>query len=118
MDCIKYYKEHAFKDLKGGLYRYDFFIPSMNCLIEVQGEQHYKPIYGRQAFLKGQGHDRQKISYCLANNLILYCIPFWEINGLKTIADLFQDKFIAKTRWKNDEDWEDHRRDMDDSRNM
>ena len=53
---IPFYREKTFKDLKNGLFRFDFYL--QNChgrpvIIEVDGEQHFKPIYGRQAFLKG-----------------------------------------------------------------
>ena len=102
---ILFYREKTFTDLKHGLFRFDFYIPNFQgapAIIEVDGEQHFKPIYGRQAFLKGQEHDRRKNSYCLANNLPLYRIPYWEIKNLSTINQIFVDKFLVKTRWHND----------------
>ena len=53
---LGFYKEKTFKDLKRGLFRFDFYLPNLNgapAIVEVDGEQHFKPIYGRQAFLKG-----------------------------------------------------------------
>jgi len=103
---IKFQREKTFKDLKCGLFRFDFYIPNYNgqtLIIEVDGEQHFKPIYGRQSFLKGQEHDRRKNSYCLANNIPLYRIPYWEIKNLKAPSDIFIDKFLVKTRWHNDQ---------------
>lgn len=103
---ISFQREKTFSDLKRGLFRFDFYIPSLQgapAIIEVDGEQHFKPIYGRQAFLKGQEHDRRKNSYCLANNIPLYRIPYWEIKNLKTSTDIFIDKFLVKTRWHNDQ---------------
>ena len=99
---IKIQREKTFSDLKHGLFRFDFYLPEKNTIIEVDGEQHFKPIYGRQAFLKGQEHDRQKNSYCLANNIPLYRIPYWEIKNLRTADDIFKDEFLVKTRWHND----------------
>lgn len=102
---IKFYREKTFSDLKHGLFRFDFYIFNLNgapAIIEVDGEQHFKPIYGRQAFLKGQEHDRQKNSYCLANNIPLYRIPYWEIKELKTISDIFTEAHLVKNRWHND----------------
>lgn len=102
---IKFQREKTFSDLKHGLFRFDFYIPSLNdrpIIIEVDGEQHFKPIYGRQSFLKGQEHDRRKNSYCLANNIPLYRIPYWEIKNLRTADDIFKDEFLVKTRWHND----------------
>jgi hypothetical protein len=51
-----------------------------------------------------QEHDRRKISYALANKIKIYIIPFWEIDKILTARQLFQDKYLAKTRWKNDEE--------------
>lgn len=102
---ISFYREKTFNDLKKGLFRFDFYLPNYNgapAIIEVDGEQHFKPIYGRQAFLKGQEHDRQKNSYCLANGIALYRIPYWEIANLKSIDDIFIDVHLVKTRWHND----------------
>ena len=102
---LKFYREKTFKDLKKGLFRFDFYIQSYHgapAIVEVDGEQHFKPIYGRQAFLKGQEHDRQKNSYCLANNIPLYRIPYWEIRELKSIDDIFTDVHLVTNRWHND----------------
>jgi hypothetical protein len=52
---LKFYREKTFKDLKKGLFRFDFYIQNYHgapAIVEVDGEQHFKPIYGRQAFLK------------------------------------------------------------------
>lgn len=102
---LSFYREKTFQDLKRGLFRFDFYLPNVHgapVIIEVDGEQHFKPIYGRQAFLKGQEHDRQKNSYCLANNIPLYRIPYWEIYNLKTVTDIFTDNHLVKSRWHND----------------
>lgn len=103
---ISFVREKTFSDLKHGLFRFDFYIHNIGgapAIVEVDGEQHFKPIYGRQSFLKGQEHDRRKNSYCLANNIPLYRIPYWEIENLKTSADIFSNKFLVKTRWHNDQ---------------
>ena len=100
---IKFQREKTFQDLKHGLFRFDFYLQGANIIIEVDGEQHFKPIYGRQSFLKGQEHDRRKNSYCLANGIQLYRIPYWEIKNLKAPSDIFVDKFLVKTRWHNDQ---------------
>jgi len=55
--------------LKNGAFRFDFYLTKQNVLVEIDGEQHFKPVYGRAAFLKGQEHDRRKNSYCLANGI-------------------------------------------------
>lgn len=53
---LSFCREKTFKDLKKGLFRFDFYIQNYYgraVIVEVDGEQHFKPIYGRQAFLKG-----------------------------------------------------------------
>ena len=108
---IWFYREKTFKDLKRGLFRFDFYLPNLNgapAIVEVDGEQHFQPIYGRKAFLKGQEHDRQKNSYCLANNIPLYRIPYWEIYDLKSTADIFTEVHLVKDRWHNDNLREPH----------
>lgn len=110
---IKFVREKTFPDLRKGLYRYDFYIPDFDggpAIIEYNGEQHYhfvrkfyKDILGLK---KTQEHDRKKISYCLANNIKIYIIPYWEISYITKAQELFQDKYLARSRWKNDEDLE------------
>ena len=102
---LSFYREKTFKDLRKGLFRFDFYLPNVNgapAIVEVDGEQHFQPIYGRQAFLKGQEHDRQKNSYCLANGVALYRVPYWQIPNLKSIDDIFTEENLVKTRWHND----------------
>lgn len=55
---IGFVREKTYKDLKNGLFRFDFYLTGRGVLVEIDGEQHFKPIYGRQNFLKGQEHDR------------------------------------------------------------
>lgn len=102
---LPFYREKTFQDLKRGLFRFDFYLYNYcgrPVIVEVDGEQHFKPVYGRQAFLKGQEHDRQKNSYCLANDIPLYRIPYWEIRDLKTASDIFAEEHLVKDRWHND----------------
>lgn len=108
---IKFIREKSFSDLKHGLFRYDFYIPDLDggpAIIEFNGEQHYhyvKKFYKiRSDWTKAKAHDRRKISYALANNIKIYIIPFWEIDKITTANQLFQNKYRALTRWKNDED--------------
>lgn len=107
-------QEKTFQDLRGGHYRFDFFIPSKKIAIEVQGAQHYvytKHFHKKRSdFTKAQERDRIKIRYCLANSIKLYCIPYWEIENLSSINDLFRDKFLATSQFHNDEAWRMHQK--------
>lgn len=111
-DKIDFEREKRFSDLKGGKYRYDFYVygaQSRNCIIEVNGEQHYRRVSkfhrSRADFERAKERDRRKISYALANNIPIYIIPFWEIENIKTSSDIFQEKFRARDKWKNDRDF-------------
>lgn len=99
---IKFQREKTFSDLKGGSFRYDFYLPSRQCIIEVDGQYHWKPIRGRAALLKQQEHDRIKNSYCLAHNISLYRIPYWEIDKLSCGFDLFKNQYRVCSKWHND----------------
>lgn len=109
---IPFIREKTFKDLRGGTYRFDFFlyINGLPIAVELNGPQHYMVVSrffrNRSEFLAAQERDRIKFSYCLANNISLYVIPFWEIDKVKCLRDILQDKYKVKNRWKNDRDWE------------
>ena len=111
---ISFEREKTFPDLlkHGNHLRCDFYIPAQNSVIEFNGSAHYEfNSYfhkDRKGFLKRQEYDRHKISYCLAKGIKIYCIPYWEIEGLTCAADLFQERFRAKTRWKNDVDFSNY----------
>ena len=109
----KFEREKRFKDLKRGLYRFDFYIVggrAIPCAIEYQGEQHYQYVdkfyRSRAEFEAAKERDRRKISYCLAHNIPIYVIPYWELENIHTAADLFNSRFRATSRWKNDQDWQ------------
>ena len=103
---IKFQREKTYPDLKSGYYRFDFWIPSLNFLIEVDGEQHMKFSKkfhkSRQDFLKAQERDRRKNSYALAHKIPLYRIPYWEISNIHSFQDIIQNKFLVKDKWHCD----------------
>tara|TARA_R100001163_G_C5067382_1_gene206465 strand:- start:4248 stop:5822 length:1575 start_codon:yes stop_codon:yes gene_type:complete len=77
---IKYIREVTYEDLKVKSYLpYDFYLPDFNCLIEVQGEQHYDES-GRktkkQDLERIQKYDKIKKDYALSNGY-----KFIEINA-------------------------------------
>lgn len=60
-------------------------------LIEYDGEQHYRPWNafgkerGEKKFKIIQHHDSIKTNYCIANNIKLVRIPYWDFNNIETI---------------------------------
>lgn len=112
----KFEREKRFVDLRAGRLRYDFCIYTSNGLIllEFQGEQHYEFVSkfykSRRDFLSARERDRQKISYALAHRIPIYIIPYWELENLSSAVDLFNPRFRALTRWKNDVDYQNFKR--------
>lgn len=112
----KFEREKRFTDLKGGKYRFDFYINygfGEYKIIEYNGEAHYYPIekfYAtRRDFNSAQERDRQKINYCLAHDIPIYCIPYWELDKIQSASELFQPKYRALDKWKNDKDWANYK---------
>lgn len=79
---FSYEKEKTFNDLKmKRMLRFDYYIDSLNCLIEFDGEQHYYEIdyfrNSKDAYLKQYSSDKMKSDYALENNINLIRIPYW-----------------------------------------
>ena len=58
---------------------FDFFIPSLNCLIEYDGEQHFRPVSrfgGEEGFEKLRQRDELKNQYSKKNGIKLIRIPY------------------------------------------
>lgn len=70
----------------------DLDIHNLNFLVEFQGIQHYEPVKhfgGEKRFKQRQINDKIKSDYCLANNIPLLIIPYWDIENIETILDNF-----------------------------
>lgn len=107
---VSFVQEKTFSDLNGFRnvkLRYDFYgtYKGQPFLIEVQGEEHYKFIpyfHKRRAdFQKRQIYDEKKISYALAHKIKLYCIPFWDLDKISTVKDIFKEKYLARSKNHN-----------------
>ena len=103
---VKYVREKTFPSLKNGILRYDFYLPDLGVLIEVDSMLHFKPIpkfhKTNSDFTHAQQNDRLKNSYALSHNLKLFRVPEWEFSNIKTLSDIFQEKFRVKSKWHND----------------
>ena len=87
---IKYEKEKIFKDCvfkNGSFARFDFYLPEYNCLIEYDGEQHYRCTNNGQDsdeyFKKLQQRDKIKNQYCKQKNIILIRFPYTDYEKMK-----------------------------------
>lgn len=111
---ISFEREKQFKDCYNGYYRFDYYLPLQNIIIEVNGAQHYEytKIFHKKKsdFTKAKERDRRKISYCLAHDIPMYIVPFWEIESLKTFKDIQSPKFFVNSKFHNDLTWREHQK--------
>lgn len=89
---FEYITQFSFEDCKDKRsLPFDFYIPSLNVLIEYDGEGHYQPVnFGGisddealRHMLYTQQHDKIKTEYCKNNNIPLIRIPYWKKNNLE-----------------------------------
>lgn len=82
---VKFISQYCFDDC--GNYRpypFDFYLPKYNVCIEVQGEQHYKPVrfggmdknIAESQFVAQIERDRIKEEYCISHNISLLKIKY------------------------------------------
>ena len=76
-------------------YRFDFYLPDYNLMIEYDGSQHF--VVSRfhkdnkeknlQDLKNIQEHDHIKNEYCKDNKINLLRIPYWDCENIETIID-------------------------------
>lgn len=88
---IEYEKEKKFEDL--GLYRYDFYLPQYNRLIEFDGEQHFKQVKNWGNLASQKERDALKTEYAISHQIELVRIPYWE-RGHINIEKLLGNKYL------------------------
>lgn len=98
---IKFEKEKTFNDLKSNtnhFYRYDFYLPEHNRLIEFDGEQHFSYTDSgwntKEKFEKTQHSDRIKNEYAKFHKIPLVRIPYQERNNI-TLDILMDDLYLV-----------------------
>lgn len=71
---------------------FDFYIPSMNTIIEYDGEGHFYKVDfrghdGEYTFNKTRENDKIKNDYCKAHNIKLIRIPYWDFKNIEKILN-------------------------------
>ena len=82
--------------LKGYLYRYDFFLPRYNTLIEFHGQQHFKEEKhwgGKKALKKSIRRDLIKVELAKRHGYNIVVIPYYHKNN---IEDILKNIIISK----------------------
>ena len=114
---VPFIREKTFKDLKHGYLRFDFYFPLTVMCCEIDGKQHmeYTKFFHkkRSDFTKAQERDLVKNSYCLAHEIPLYRIPYWEMDNIHCVDDIFQDKFLVRSKYHNDNIYREYRKSLE-----
>lgn len=93
---IEFDPEHYFEDCRDQRYLpFDFYLPLYNSCIEFDGQGHYEPIFGEEAFESTVKHDAMKNEYCKTHGINLLRIPFWEFEN----AELMISNFLGLTKF-------------------
>ena len=94
---IDFIREYKFADL--GLYRFDFYLPDYNRLIEFDGRQHYQESSFSNQKTNNlpiiQQSDSLKNEYAKNNNIPLVRIPYWERDTI-TLDMIMGDKYLVQ----------------------
>ncbi len=99
---IKYTQEYRIP-LQGNKFRYDFYLPDCNLLIEFHGSQHYFPVKffgGDDGFKKTKLRDGLKISLAkdLHYKLLIVSYMFLEKNTVETFESLLLEAINKKSK--------------------
>lgn len=89
---IKYMQEYIFKGCKYiQPLRCDFYIPSINMVIEYDGEHHFRPVHYSNKYNEykmyedTKNRDSVKNAYCKDNGIKLIRIPYTEFENIENI---------------------------------
>lgn len=83
---VDYERQKHFDDCKDQhTLSFDFYIRSINSIIEYDGELHYIQNDGFNDLEKQQKHDAIKTKYCEDHNINLLRIPYWEKDNIESI---------------------------------
>lgn len=84
------------------LYRYDFYLPMQNILIEFHGVQHYKPVEhwgGESGFINQRFRDSEKIKLAKTNNLPLIVLNYQQLNSGVLEQSLVRELNMIYKHW-------------------
>ncbi|WP_079913037.1 hypothetical protein [Paenibacillus sp. 32352] len=94
-NSVNFEMQKEFNDLQhDGKLRFDYCIylgegKDEFVLIEYDGLQHYKPVFGEESFSKTKMRDELKVAYCQQHNIPLKRIPYYK-NHVKSLANFLE----------------------------
>lgn len=87
---VEYCRQKTFSDCKRKIVLpFDFYLPEVNTLIEIDGQGHYYPAYfhncsrekAEESFKLVQESDKIKTDYCHSRKIPLIRIPYWDMDN-------------------------------------
>lgn len=88
---INFIEEQIFSWSSNSKFRYDFYLPKINLIIEYMGEQHYKEVsFFHDTLAERQQHDKIKEQEAHEHGIKYLIIPYTEF---KNIEQILQDWF-------------------------
>lgn len=82
-------------------FRFDFYLPNENIIIECDGEQHFKPLKFRSKnydieewFHIIQERDKLKTRYCIENGIKIIRISYKEMKNFETFEKIMDESLI------------------------
>ena len=95
---IPYEKEYSIKHFgDNNRYRYDFYLPTLNIVIEFHGSQHYDMVEyfgGEDKFKETQERDRYKENFLRRLNIPLLIIKYDQANDIPNVVANFIHKLF------------------------
>ena len=107
-DVFRYFKKLGVNNVREKkfdpyVYKYDFYLPDNNILIECHGEQHFKPVEhwgGLQALIRNKVNDAAKVELAKELNIPLITITYKDFKNIeeKITTELKKHyKYLYKT---------------------
>ena len=81
---INFIREFSFKEYK---YRYDFYIPDVDLLVEIDGVLHFIPGFGEKILAQTQANDKIKNELAYINAKPLIRVKYTTPNAIKSMLE-------------------------------
>lgn len=102
---IKFKREYWFQGLvnkrTGYPLFFDFYIPSHNLIIEVDGLQHFKPVYGVDILEAQKDRDKQKNKFCKESGIIMCRLLYSDLKTMKKLTKFLSQPKKDKKPYQN-----------------
>lgn len=91
-----------------GKYKYDFYLPEYNCIVETHGKQHYKEsfaLFGEKSLKEEQENDKTKQQLALTNGITHYVVLNCQYSDSRWIKESIEKSILCKLLNLTNVDW-------------